>query len=768
MKDSQKAVYRSWEYARSGDYHRNLDPNWSYTPTYLRKMAYVRRFVDSLPRNARILDAACGEGVLVEEFGRNGWDIEGLDLNYESASVRRGDVRELPYPSNSFDLVLLLDALEHLAYEDQPRCLAEIHRVIRPMGFLLISVPNLAHLNSRIRFLLRGELDRTDIETNHVGERPIAEYVRLLKAAGFVITDSRGATLTLPWVYRGMICGRPARYRWLHDAMEPLARSVPSLTMLAMFVCQKTAAPRDSPGVGRSTRQKLTRKSGHPGLFSIPTHLTERERVLLFELAGSLPTNASIVEIGSYLGASTCFLAAGVRPHKGTVYAIDTWTNTGMSDGVYDTYRDFLHSIVPLRDSIVPLRGLSTEISINFDQPIDLLFVDGDHSYEAVRSDLEVWLPKLKSGALVVLHDFSWAEGIRRAVRELVMPFQSEGGRRCDSIYWTRIAQQKRSPGRPEFAASLIIPTYNRPALLRDALHSLQTQDFKLEDYEIIVVDNGPSSATENVVREANSAGLHPVRYLREPVTGLHNARHTGARHAQAEILVYVDDDVIAHPGWLRAIVTPFADPYVVCVSGKVVAKWEDKELPNWWPQSKLAYLSLLDLGDETIEIKWPCGVHGCNMAIRRSVLYGVGGFNPDAMGDRRFIWLRGDGETGLHKKLSDAGYKVLYEPRAWLYHRIPPSRLSIKSLCWRAFIQGISDSYSRIRENSSIVAMLRHGIRCLLRSSLLHMRSVRCRRDGRAIVKADAWYWYGRGRHQLHAATRPGLRKEILRDSYL
>ena len=112
-----KDPYRGWKYARIGEYHRSLDPNWSYTPTYLRKMALVRQFIESQPPRYRILDAGCGEGVVVEEFRRKGWEIESLDLNYESEFVRHGDVLCAPYADASFDVVLFLDILEHLAYK---------------------------------------------------------------------------------------------------------------------------------------------------------------------------------------------------------------------------------------------------------------------------------------------------------------------------------------------------------------------------------------------------------------------------------------------------------------------------------------------------------------------------------------------------------------------------------------------------------------------------------------------------------------------------
>ena len=136
MADDQKRTtgYRAWEYAAKGDYHRDLDRNWSYTPTYLRKMAYVRRILEELPPESKILDVGCGEGVLVEEYRNRGRRIIGLDLNYEREFVQRGSVLDLPYRDASFDLVLFLDVFEHLAYADQPRALSEIYRVLRRGG----------------------------------------------------------------------------------------------------------------------------------------------------------------------------------------------------------------------------------------------------------------------------------------------------------------------------------------------------------------------------------------------------------------------------------------------------------------------------------------------------------------------------------------------------------------------------------------------------------------------------------------------------------
>lgn len=210
-------VVRSGEYAARGDYHRVLDPDWDYYPTYLAKLAAVRVWLNALPAETRVLDAGCGEGVLVEEYtGR--LTIEGLDPNYSSARVRAGSLTALPYGDGSFDRALCLDVLEHLTFEEQPRALAELHRVLGPGGELLVSVPNLAHLQSRVHFLLQGRLIRTASELKHPGDRPAAEYIELARRAGFTLTARRGIFPTVPiltrWIRRHPRALQPL-HRWL-------------------------------------------------------------------------------------------------------------------------------------------------------------------------------------------------------------------------------------------------------------------------------------------------------------------------------------------------------------------------------------------------------------------------------------------------------------------------------------------------------------------------------------------------------------------------
>jgi len=102
------------------------------------------------------------------------------------------------------------------------------------------------------------------------------------------------------------------------------------------------------------------------GLFEIRSHLTDREKVTLYRLASEISKRktspCSFVEIGSYIGASSSYLAAGLarNNHFGKVYCIDTWNNDAMTEGNRDTMAEFLHNTRKFSRYIEPIRGWST------------------------------------------------------------------------------------------------------------------------------------------------------------------------------------------------------------------------------------------------------------------------------------------------------------------------------------------------------------------------------------------------------------------------
>ena len=229
-------MVRRGEYAARGDYHRTPDPSWDYYPTYIAKLDAVRRYLDALPAGTRVLDAGCGEGVLVDEYAGR------LDITRRRRQLLLGPrVERLGHGAAvrcaTFDRALCLDVLEHLAYEDQPRALAELYRVLRPGGELLVSVPNLAHLQSRVQFLLRGRLIRTASEYKHPGDRPVGEYLQLAQRAGFTLIDRRGIFPTVP-VLTHLVRRQPQRLALLHRALTRLV-PVPDWCFLNLLTFRK-------------------------------------------------------------------------------------------------------------------------------------------------------------------------------------------------------------------------------------------------------------------------------------------------------------------------------------------------------------------------------------------------------------------------------------------------------------------------------------------------------------------------------------------------
>lgn len=191
---------------------------------------------------------------------------------------------------------------------------------------------------------------------------------------------------------------------------------------------------------GRLHHARFVRQNSLQTADRIPTHLTIDEKRALHQLGTSV--TGTFVEIGSYLGASSSFLAAGIQSQAGgansKLYCVDTWYNDAMSEGNRDTYAEFLANIRQYADIIVPLRMRSDEAARTFSTSVDFLFIDGDHEYHGVNQDWDAWRPHLRDNALVAFHDVGWVEGVQRLVREDVLPIAREM-KSLPNLFWARI-----------------------------------------------------------------------------------------------------------------------------------------------------------------------------------------------------------------------------------------------------------------------------------------------------------------------------------------
>jgi predicted O-methyltransferase YrrM len=157
-------------------------------------------------------------------------------------------------------------------------------------------------------------------------------------------------------------------------------------------------------------------------------------QALYEEAVRSAPSPSHFVEVGAWLGRSTAFLArAIIRSGKDIrLDVVDTWEGTpgeavyepmlrrysGQARNVLPVFLDFMEQ-AGVRGVINPMMMNSVEASRKFtDRSLDFVFLDADHSYNAVRADLTHWFPKVKLGGLFAGHDYTntFAPGVARAV----------------------------------------------------------------------------------------------------------------------------------------------------------------------------------------------------------------------------------------------------------------------------------------------------------------------------------------------------------------
>ena len=148
-----------------------------------------------------------------------------------------------------------------------------------------------------------------------------------------------------------------------------------------------------------------------PLIADVPGWLTDEEGEALYELARSCTGRGVIVEIGSWKGKSTICLGVGSQDGGGVpVYAVDPHADYRFGNFKTNVERARIAELVR------PIASLSQAAADDFDEPIELLFVDGSHEYDLVLEDFEKWVPKVVDGGWVAFHDTTWTAGPRKVV----------------------------------------------------------------------------------------------------------------------------------------------------------------------------------------------------------------------------------------------------------------------------------------------------------------------------------------------------------------
>ena len=238
-----------------------------------------------------------------------------------------------------------------------------------------------------------------------------------------------------------------------------------------------------------------------------------------------------------------------------------------------------------------------------------------------------------------------------------------------------------------------IVCTRNRAEMLARAIDSLVAQSLPAKKYEILVVDNGSTDNTPELLHERASQ-YGNLRYVSEPELGLSKARNTGLNQARTDLVAFIDDDATASQGWLEGIYRNFScrhpRPGLVC--GPVNAEWGAPR-PSWLQDYWLPFFSVVQWSADARCLDADEWVVGANFAVPRSLAIDCGGFDP-ALGRKGEVLL-GDEELALTDNIRRAGYDIFYDPEISVDHFIHSERLC-KTWFFRRVFWGAVSSATR------------------------------------------------------------------------
>lgn len=238
---------------------------------------------------------------------------------------------------------------------------------------------------------------------------------------------------------------------------------------------------------------------------------------------------------------------------------------------------------------------------------------------------------------------------------------------------------------------SIIIPTYNRIALLKNCLQSFENINYPKKYFEVIVVDDGSIDGTEEFMINNNKFNFNLVS-IRQKNNGPAAARNLGIAKAQGEFIAFTDDDCVVEKNWLDECIRSFDEDNIGGVGGATKHKMTG------------AFCEFMDF----YKVMDPPVVNGevlylitANACYRRDAILAVNGFEEK-------IRNPGGEDPDLSMKVKEKGYKLIFNPNCVVYHF---HKNSLKSFYRTFFNYGRGAYFLRDRWGDKLVKTPRNPI---------------------------------------------------------
>jgi glycosyltransferase involved in cell wall biosynthesis len=265
---------------------------------------------------------------------------------------------------------------------------------------------------------------------------------------------------------------------------------------------------------------------------------------------------------------------------------------------------------------------------------------------------------------------------------------------------------------------SVIIATRNRATTVRACLDSVAAAFARAIPLqaEIVIVDNGSSDDTVDVIEDWAAAGSAPVRLLHEPKPGVSRARNHALRIADGQLLVFTDDDCRMHPEYVNALLRHDAEDRELVLRGGRVELGDPSDLA-------------LTINSSPTRTRWSrksnsarrepiCGrIHGCNMAMRRALIEQIGLFD-ETFGPGSSIGSGEDSDLIFRAYLSGATLEYVPDMLVFHHHGRKAAELGRELLRRYTTANGALFARYLLRDPDLCHLFyrdLRHSLRCVL-----------------------------------------------------
>jgi glycosyltransferase involved in cell wall biosynthesis len=237
---------------------------------------------------------------------------------------------------------------------------------------------------------------------------------------------------------------------------------------------------------------------------------------------------------------------------------------------------------------------------------------------------------------------------------------------------------------------TVILCTWNRAKSLAVVLESLNASVVPEGiEWEVLVIDNNSKDDTRAVCESFMRNAPRRFRYLFEGKQGKTNALNAGILNARSEYLALTDDDLTVEPHWVAEMYDAFKKYDCAAIGGKIVPVWNCKK-PSWLaldgPFRHPAYGGIVnfDQGDSPRELTLTAT--GANMGLRKSIFEKYGPYRADL---NRINDLLGGEDTEYCRRLTRGGERLMYAPKAIVYHPVEEYRTKINYFRSFAFHYG-------------------------------------------------------------------------------